>query len=622
MCGISGYIHADAQRTATTSLLEAMNNAQQHRGPDDAAIWCKGPAGLAHRRLSILDPSPAGRQPFLSQDGNHALVFNGEIYNFQELRTTLEKQGCVFTSHCDTEVVLHALRIWGDDALQQFNGMFALAYWNATQKRLLLARDRLGIKPLHYTWCNGVFAFASELGALSAGGFTNTDALNPAALDAYFSYLYIPAPDTIYEGVHKLRPAEKLVFQQGAYTTETYWQVAYTNSPMGSFEECTAAFADLLKDSIALRRISDVPLGAFLSGGLDSSTVVAHLSAQNKKPIKTFSIGFKNIKTNELSYAREVAKRFNTDHTEAMLEPDMITLLPQLVAHFGEPFADSSALPMWLVSQVAREQVTVALSGDGGDELFAGYTWAHMNHRVAQYRRCPALLRHAVGNALHLLPASPFVEKLRRFNADTFLSPLESFLRRQTCFNARDRAGLYQDNFKQKLLQNNTNYLKNHLSAIENTSENNQMLHLDTRLYLPDDVLTKVDRMSMAHGLEARVPLLDHRIVEFAATLPFSWKYHRGISKRLMKAAVRDLLPPEILQQRKQGFSIPIQSWFQSELADFFEEIVLAPTAHNRHWLNPDYIRRLFTLHRQGKEHYGHHLWAILCFELWMAKTI
>ncbi len=449
MCGICGFAHADPGRRVDTATVRRMNEALTHRGPDDAGFWDGGHVALAMRRLSIVDLS-GGRQPMTNEDGSVALVFNGEIYNFTELRERLEKSGHVFRTDCDTEVIVHAYEQYGDDALCHFNGMFAFALYDRSRERLLLARDRLGIKPLYYSFRDGVLVFASELDALLRSGVAG-GALNPAAVDAYFAFLYIPAPDTIFRDAHKLRPGEKLVFEKGEVKKERYWRVAFEPDHSLTLDSAADAYMELLTDAVRLRRMSDVPLGVFLSGGVDSSSVVGILSLMMSGPVKTFTIGFDDKHVNELRFARTAADWFATQHTEEILTPDMVALVPTLARHFGEPFADSSAVPTWLVSKIARERVTVALSGDGGDELFAGYSWTHMNRRVNAYRRVPAALRRLIGVAVRMAPASPTVAKLERFNQDSFLTPQEGFRRRETCFGDGLRASLYQPGLAQQV---------------------------------------------------------------------------------------------------------------------------------------------------------------------------
>ncbi len=617
MCGICGIMNDDPDRTVNVARLERMNAALAHRGPDDAGVWHEPGAGLAHRRLSILDTTSAGHQPMISADRNLVMVFNGEIYNFQALRKELEGRGASFHTQCDTEVLLEAHRVWGDDAVHRLNGMFAYACYDRRRRRLVLVRDRLGIKPLFYARQNGVLAFASELDALARGGFAE-QGLNPGAIDAYFTYLYIPAPDTVYKNVFKLLPGERLILEQGRITREHYWRLDFKEEASWTLDSAAEAFLALFTDAVRLQRISDVPLGAFLSGGMDSSAVVAVLSRSAERPVKTFTIGFDDAHRDETRFARIAATHFNTDHTEEILQPDMVETTGCFARHFGEPFADSSALPMWLVSHAARRAVTVALSGDGGDELFGGYTWMHRNRQVARFRKIPALARRGARAVLSALPETPAVNQVRRFAGDTFLTADESFRRRLTCFTPEMRQGLYIPEFARELQQHPVDRFAEHCARARTLSDDDRMLYLDTAMYLPDDILTKVDRMSMAHGLEARVPLLDHRLVEFAATVPFSLKYAQGVSKRVMKHALRELLPPELLVQRKQGFAIPIHRWFREALRDPFRELALENGRRSGPFLSHAYVQRLFDQHLAGNENHGHALWAILMLEHWL----
>jgi asparagine synthase (glutamine-hydrolysing) len=616
MCGICGLVHADRDGRVEPTTLARMNEALIHRGPDEAGQWDVGPAGLAMRRLSVIDLF-RGQQPMVSDDGTIAVVFNGEIYNYRRLRHRLEVKGATLHTQSDTEVILRAYEMFGDEAVQQLNGMFAFAIYDTRRHRLVIMRDRLGIKPLFYTARNGVLAFASELGSLYASGLVD-GRLNAAALDAYFNFLYIPAPDTVFANAHKLGPGEKLVFENGHPRVERYWDVSFETDSSWTMDSAAERYRELLQQAVAMQRVSDVPLGAFLSGGLDSSSVVGALVQANRGPVRTYTVGFDDKHVDELKYARVAAEHFGTDHTETILKPDLIELMPKLTTHFGEPFGDSSALPTWLVSQVAREGVTVALSGDGGDELFAGYTWAHMARRVNQYRGVPAPLRGLVDVALRGAPRSPKMEKLRRFSKDSFLTPMDGFRRRETCFTDAMRAVLYGPVLQERVLEAAVDRFDEHAFRNAALSDDDRMLHQDLVMYLPDDILTKVDRMSMAHGLEARVPILDHRIVEFAATVPFDLKYHRGQSKALVKHALADMLPPALRAQRKQGFAIPIQRWFRETLADRFQDVVLAPDSRCRGWLRMPTIRHLYDTHQAGKEDYGHHLWAVLMFEDWL----
>lgn len=611
MCGFAGVVYTDPRRPPDADGLARAGETLAHRGPDDDGIWQGPGAGFVHRRLSILDLSDAGHQPCLVGDGRYALVYNGEVYNFREIRRALEKEGDNFISECDTEVVAKALARWGVKALDRFNGMFALAFYDTHERTLLLARDRLGIKPLFYSVQPDGLYFASELRALSHG-FDLPLSIDPAALDSYFTYLYIPAPETIYREAKQLSPAHTLRLRDGHVEDSCYWTVNVQARTDISLDDAAVRFRDELKRSVRLRQISNVPLGAFLSGGVDSTVVATTLAELSTAPIKTFTIGFDDVEADELIYARAVALRLGSDHTEAILKPDMIDLLPKIQRHFGQPFADSSALPMWLLSQVAREAVTVALSGDGGDELFAGYTWAHMHHRVNDYRRVPAALRKILDAGLHLLPDSPRWSRYKNFSRDSFLSDREGFRRRQTCLDPATRQSLLRQH------ETPPDRFAEWADACAALSPDDRMLYIDLHQYLPDDILTKVDRMSMAHGLEARVPLLDHELVEFAAALPFSHKFSQGESKRIMKRAFAADFPPELQQQRKRGFSIPIHRWFRESLADHYHDRVLQPNALVAEWINQDTAATLLDQHLKHRANNGHALWAILSLAVWL----
>ena len=619
MCGICGMVLRDGDAEIDRSALERMNAALEHRGPDDSGLCTRPGVGLAMRRLSIRDID-GGAQPMMNEDASVVVVFNGEIYNTDELRSWLGGAGYTFKTECDTEVVLRALEEEGAKALQRFNGMFAIAAWFAKDDSVLLARDRLGIKPLHYVHRDGALTFASELTALRASGVDLGD-IDTASLDDYFTYLYVPAPDTIYAHAKKLRPGEYAIYKNGELRTEEYWRPEYVIDESWTLKSAGERFLDLLDDSVKLRRVSDVPLGAFLSGGVDSSAVVGALAKCSDQPVRTFSIGFDDAHANELGYSRIAANHFGTDHTEAILKPDMASLMPKLTTHFGEPFADSSALPTWLVSQIAREHVTVALSGDGGDELFAGYTWTKMNRAVARARYVPRFLRRLVDSFLFFMPKGPGVRKIRRFNLDTFMEPYVSFKRRHTCLDPAARAGLLHANVRQAVQRENRDRFKELGDSAGDISPDDWMLYMDTRMYLPNDILTKVDRMSMAHGLEARVPLLDHRMVEFAATVPFALKLHGNTTKHVMKHALRSRLPKELLKQRKQGFSIPIHRWMREDLAEMFQDTVIANGARCEAYIIREEAQRIFNEHKAGEENHGHALWAMLMLETWLRET-
>lgn len=616
MCGICGIAHTDRTQHVDRQRLHAMNKALQHRGPDDSGYWFGGHVATAMRRLSVIDLF-RGKQPFTNEEESIVLVYNGEIYNYRELRHDLEQRGHVFRTLSDTEVVLRAYEEHGDDALQRFNGMFAFALYDARHDRLLIARDRVGIKPLYYAFNEGTLVFASELDAVMRSGLVR-GALNPSAIEAYFTFLYVPAPDTIYRDVQKLMPGHKLILQRGSLHTERYWQLDINPNPKWTVPAAAERYTELLSDAVKSQCVSEVPLGAFLSGGIDSSSVVAMMHVNSAAPVKTFTIGFDDAHTSELHYARIAAEHFETDHTEEILKPDMVDTTPYLARFFGEPFADSSALPMWLVSQVARREVTVALSGDGGDELFAGYSWLHMTRKVERYQRMPAVLRQIAGSALRPLPRTPFIQKLRRFNTDSFLDAMNVFRRRQTALDRDTRNALYGPELAAQIAENGTDRYSESMETLHNLALPDRMIAQDFSLYLPDDILAKVDRMSMAHSLEARVPLLDNTIIDFAASLPFEMKLNGRVSKYIVKKAIGSIMPPELMKQRKQGFAVPIHRWFRHELRDHFLAAVLSHEARNSALLNRRAIRAMYDAHMQQEDNYGHQLWAILMFEHWL----
>lgn len=613
MCGIAGMVMNDPTAAADQAAVQRMTDALTHRGPDSGGVWASRNAALGARRLRVLDLA-AGEQPLATPDGRYVIVYNGEVYNHREVRVDLEQKGVAFTSNCDTETVLAAYAAWGTKCLARFNGMFAFAIHDTLENTLFVARDRLGVKPLFYSQTAEAFVFASELDALMRSQLPPRD-IDRGSLADYLRYLYVPAPDTIYRGVSKLLPGEFIFLEKGRAEVHRWWSPRVNIDPTWTLDSAAERFRELLFDSVRLRLLSDVPLGAFLSGGVDSSCVVAAMAGHAAR-VKTFSIGFDDAEANELPYAREVAARFGADHTEEIVRPDAVALLPQLIRHFGEPFADSSAIPAWYVSRLARGHVTVALSGDGGDELFAGYDWTRMDRLVGRYRRVPGGIRRLVDLVLKGLPESERTRKLSRFSADSFLTPLESFRRRQTCFSAREL---------DELLLGGTTTTRDRFAELaapeDSTTGDDWMLLHDLLMYLPDDILTKVDRMSMAHALEARVPLLDYRLVEFAMTVPFHLKAAHGVTKRVMKHACGDLLPESVMRQRKRGFAIPIHKWFRGPLREVFHDTVLGESARSREYLDTKVAAKLFERHTMRGENLGHHLWAVLVFEHCLAAA-
>ena len=624
MCGITGKVYYDQDRPVEQRTLRAMCQSLVHRGPDDDGFYLKGNIGLAMRRLSIIDLQ-TGKQPIHNEDRTIWIVCNGEIYNFPDLRRDLETKGHRFYTRTDTEVIVHLYEDQGLDFVQYLNGMFALALWDENQRQLVLARDRLGIKPLFYAQLPDRFLFGSEIKAILA------DNLRPAidlqALNQYLSLLYIPAPRTIHREIRKLEAGHVLIYQGGKSTIRRYWDLSPIQ-PMiidrSEVADVQAGLRDLLKEAVRCRLVSDVPLGAFLSGGLDSSTVVALMRDSHNGPIKTFSIGFNDPSYNELPYARLVAQRFESDHTELTVTPNVADLVPKLVYHFDEPFADSSAVPTYYLSQLTRQHVTVALGGDGGDEVFAGYMTYQADKLARGYERLPSFLTRRLLPALvHRLPVSDskvsFDFRARRFVDNAFLEPG----RRHYAWKA-----FFDDAMKQTVLSEEVlgslegsldayPVFQRHYDTVPHHGPLNRFLYTDTKAYLADDILVKVDRMSMAHSLEVRVPLLDHRVVEYMFRLPGHLKMPGLKSKSFLKKTMRDKLPRRILTRRKGGFNVPIPVWLKHELRPLVMEYLSPMRIKNQGVFNPETMRRIVTEHMAGVADYSRNIWAVLVFNLW-----
>lgn len=613
MCGIAGQINIDG-RPADRRTLEAMGRALRHRGPDDHGIHAEGSVGLVHQRLSILDLSQAGHQPMTNEDGSLWIVFNGEIYNFQELRQEL-KENHIFRSQTDTEVILHLYEELGLNCVSRLRGMFAFAIWDRPRRRLLLARDRIGKKPLFYSVNGRGIAFASEIKALLADGASRE--VDPLAVHHYLTFQYVPAPLTIFRDVKKLKPGHLLVYEEGKATESAYWSLHYEPKTTLEEPECLDQFRALLEESVRLRMISDVPLGAFLSGGVDSSAVVAIMSRLSSAPVRTFSIGFKEAAYNELDYARQVAQRFRTNHHEFIVEPSAIDILSTLVRVYDEPFADSSAIPTYYVSQLSRQFVTVVLNGDGGDELLAGYGRYALTptDRLAAHW-LSGTARNLLGEVVAGLSAG-FGRVRNRL--ERALAPFSRvYLSRICYFSPSDKQALYNPEFFQ-LVRSEDSYdlLLRWFETAQASNLLDQLLAVDSGSYLPDDLLVKVDRATMAHSLEGRSPFLDHRLLEFAATLPIDLKIRRGTSKYLLKQAMRGVLPDAVLNRPKMGFGVPIDQWFRGPCRDFLRDTLLSARARSRGYFLPRAIEKIVEAHRRQETNFGYRLYALLMLELW-----
>jgi len=602
-----------------------MNATLLHRGPDAQGIWQEGPAGLAHCRLSIIDLS-GGAQPMTSPDGRYVLAFNGEIYNFLQLRDELIAQGRRFQTRCDTEVILHLYELYGTNCLAKMRGMFAFALWDAEKKSLFMARDRLGKKPLVYALLRDGIACASELKALLEHPEVSRE-MDREALDLYLTYQYIPSPHTIFRAIRKLPPAHFAVWQEGRLEIQPYWQPNFLEKTKLSLEDATTQLLDKLRECVKLRMISDVPLGAFLSGGIDSSLVVGLMSEVSTQPVKTYSIGFEEQDYSELEYARLVAKRFGCDHHEFVVRPKATEILPKLAWHYGEPFADPSALPSFYVAQETRKHVTVALNGDGGDENFAGYYRYAAMRLLSLWDTLPRGIRHGMAelarNAkIHDKP-SQMIWKLRRLMMLGDQSMEERYLRLVNFYTESQKQELYTVPMAQSLRTYDArNYLFNTLHRVE-AEGMDRFLAADLITYLPECLMTKMDIATMAVSLEARSPMLDHEFVDLVARLPPGWKWKPALqTKWILRHGLKGWLPDPILKRGKQGFSIPLEHWFRQDLKPYLESVVLSPKALGRGYFKPSVIRRMIDEHHAGLRDHSYRLWSLLMLELWHGAYI
>lgn len=620
MCGICGVVAFQAHLPVDEALLQRMNSTLVHRGPDDEGTYKDDQAALAMRRLSIIDLY-TGQQPIANETGDVWVVYNGEIYNFRQVRAILEQRGHIFKTHTDTEIIVHAYEEFGDQCVQHFNGMFALAVWDVRHRRLFLARDRLGIKPLYYWAGPDKLVFGSELKAVIAHPDVPRK-VDLAALDLFLSLEYIPGPRTIYDGVHKLPPGHALVLEDGQLQLTCYWDVPY--NPLTDDEAtCAEALAGLIDEAVRLRLVSDVPLGAFLSGGIDSSSVVGCMRRYTSGPLQTFSIGFADDTYNELPDAQAVANYFSTEHHVEVLDPDIATLAEKLVRHQDEPFADTSTFPTYLVSQLASRHVKVVLSGDGGDELFAGYDTYLAEQLSRYYRWVPGLLRRQALPALaDLLPPQPakkgLVNKVKRMVEGAALEPSLQHTRWMIFLSEVEKARLYQPALQLTTASGSTAALfAGYFRQAFRFDPLAQQQYVDLKTYLVDDILTKVDRMSMAVSIEARVPLLDYHIVEFALNLPPQMKLDGARTKVILRQAMQRLVPGRVLQKPKQGFSIPMKHWLRSSLKPMLLDLLAEDCVRRRGLFNPTTVSGWVRQHLDGRANHSHRLWPLMVFELW-----
>lgn len=648
MCGICGEINFNGN--IKIENIRKMCGVLSHRGPDDEGMvffrdgksfeingnssfppyGVQFEVGLGHRRLSIIDLSEAAHQPMCNEDKTVWIVFNGEIYNFRELRIILEKKGHIFKSKSDTEVIIHGYEEWGIDCLHKLRGMFVFAIWESKKKRLFLARDRLGEKPLVYYFKNGLFIFASEIKAILNDQRVERK-VNNTAIHYYLTYQYIPSPETIFNDIKKLPPAHYLLYDcDGNMKIKPYWRLKFNSNQQNynDLQELKDQIRKKLEESVKLRMISDVPLGAFLSGGVDSSIVVGLMARLSGKPIKTFSIGFEEEDFDELYYARIVSNHFKTEHHEFIVKPNAIEILPKLVWHYNEPFGDSSAIPTYYVSKMTKDHVKVVLTGDGGDENFAGYSRYLRSKYVFWFTKLPEAMRgNILSKLLRILSFLPWKRKTLNRLAD-FIEMLSShqginYAEQIKIFNNKEKVNLYSDDFARQIEgKNPLDYLT---MKYEEAIEGNfleHLLYLDMMTYLPEDLLVKVDIATMANSLEARVPFLDHKLIEFVTTIPSRFKLRGRKTKFILKEVFKDFLPDPILKRKKMGFGVPVSKWFRNELKNYSKEILLDQRTLKRGYFKREGIEHLFNEHLALRYDHSAKIWALLFFEIWFRVFI
>ena len=633
MCGIAGFIDFQDASNARTEeeraqIVDRMCRVIRHRGPDDQGVMLKPGVALGMRRLSIIDLA-GGHQPISNEDHSVSIVFNGEIYNYRELQKELQARGHRFRTNSDTETIVHAYEEFGALCVDRLRGMFAFAIWDDREKKVFIARDRVGKKPLYYSVTRGgTLVFGSELKSLLEHPDVERD-LNPQALDAYFSLGYVPDPISIFQNVEKLPPGHHLTFTNGRLTVERYWDFSYNLTNNGGdggnghkssdyLEELRA----LLDEAVKLRLVSDVPLGAFLSGGVDSSTVVALMARHMDQAVKTFSIGFNEDSYDELKYARLTAKKFGTEHHEFLVKPDICDVVDQLAWHFDEPFADSSAIPTYVVSKLAREHVKVVLTGDGGDELFAGYTRYVTEHNRSRFDSVPRVVKQALMDPISR--ALPHGAWGRNYLHNVSLDPISRYLDTVSVFTGLTKTSLYSADFSDQL--RDASHLSSYFHELSRNVKTNapldSLLYIDSKTYLPGDILTKVDRVSMAVSLEARVPLLDHKLIEFVTRIPASMKMAGIETKHLFKRAIADLVPAEIINRPKQGFGVPIQQWINQQLRERIRDTLNDPRTLQRGYISRSHVELLLDEHERGRRDHAMALWSLLMLELWHRQHV
>jgi asparagine synthase (glutamine-hydrolysing) len=620
MCGIAGKVYFDRSHKVTKSELKLMTDLITHRGPDDEGFFIEGNVGIGFRRLSIIDLN-TGHQPLSNEDGSIWIVFNGEIYNFLTLRDSLLRQGHCFKSKTDTEVIVHLYEQYGIDCLQYLIGMFSFAIYDLRNGKLFCARDRFGKKPFYYFIDNDRFIFGSEMKVILNN--ENIDkAINLKALDDYFAYGYIIGDKSIYQCIQKLPAAHYLeidLLKCKLLHVKRYWNFTFEPDFSKTETQWKEEIIETLSNSVKMRMISDVPLGAFLSGGVDSSSIVALMAKNSSSRIKTFSIGFKEPEYNELDYARELARRYNTEHYEQIIEPESIEILPKIVKAYDEPFADSSAIPTYYVSKFAREYVTVVLSGDGGDELFAGYKMYSTLNLVRKLQILPDAINKTLFYPIYRILPDTLQEKKALFY---LTKPSNELGANYTIWNHYERQRLYKKTVQHELNKYRAEYLKSNIvkefGSIDFISK---LQGMDIRTYLTDDILTKVDRASMMNSLEVRVPLLDHKFAEMTFKIPVQYKFHNGDKKFIFKRAMKEFLPEMIIKHKKQGFALPLKMWFRNDLNEYINDKLLNKNCLLSEYLDIERIRTIIRQSTSSERNFSHQLWSLLILECWLENS-
>jgi len=618
MCGIAGIVN-NSGVPVDVGLVQRMCETIWHRGPDAEGIWVQGAVGLGMRRLSIIDLA-GGSQPIFNEDRSACIVFNGEIYNYRELRNDLEKRGYHFHTSSDTETIIHLYEEFGEDCVKHLRGMFAFAIWDQKKNVLLLGRDRLGKKPLYYLHDDKKLIFGSEIKSILQHPDVKPEVYRPGIVN-YLAFGYSLDPDTLFKGISKLPPGHTLTWKNGRVTVCRYWDLEYRPDYSKSEQQFLQETEELLSEAIRIRLMSEVPLGAFLSGGIDSSLVVALMALQMGEPVKTFSIGFDDQQYNELPYARMVANRYGTDHHEEIVRPDAETVIQYLIRMFDEPFADSSAIPTYYVSKLARRHVSVVLSGDGGDEIFGGYGSYLDSHFSGYTDRIPQIARQLLlGKLAKLLPENFPGNYTMHYLAAT---QNERYMLKGSKGLTSKHQDVFSDNFTQEIGSTDPSLaLKHYWDNVSHLDSLSRRQYLSIKTYLASDILTKVDRASMFVSLEARAPMLDHKLVEFAATIPPHFRIHERVTKYLLKKLAQKYLPNELINRPKMGFTMPVAQWINREWREMSEDLVLSDRAIQRDNFNSRYLRQIVNEHRRGRRDHSYIIWTLMVLEIWYREII